>query len=471
MMSNRAPAIPRPCCRALGCLTFLLASTLAANPAQEGAEGALGRKLFGPGFSDAHLKLAGWTEVGFTYNDSDHGAAGLGNSPVVLDRDSGLQLNQTYLFFEREIATNILPRVTPVPGPMPQEYSFGWNAGLLYGRDGQLVQTFGWDSRWSVNSPGNYDSSRASENRQNFLVFPQFFLQGYLPWYKGMAFFLGNWMSPFSYEIGFNLEKGPNLLYTHSYALEAAPVKESGLLWAANLANSKGFGLLAMEAGVTRGWSNFNDNNGNPAYNLNLRYRTSDMRTWIDVCSMWGNAQADPRKVDFPASESWRWFGDKANIPATQIISPRGQMRSQFDCTVIHQFTERLKGVFEFNCGKQKGDGALDTIDVLTGPGFKGASWGGVNVEAQYRFSPSFTCAARAETFRDRNGYALYPNTGVHSDMNEVTLGTQYQYNRYVQFRPELRNDWQSNNHGENAFANGTRNKQLSFNADLVVRY
>ena len=471
MISNRATAVLRPRRRILWCLSSLLASILAAGPAPAGAEGELGRSLFSEGFTDAHLKLAGWTQLGFTFNDSDHGAAGLGNSPVALDRDSGLQLNQTYLFFEREIATNIMPRVTPIPGPVPQDYSFGWHVGLMYGRDGQVVQTYGFDSRWSVNYPGNYDSTRAKMNRQNFLVVPQAYLQGYLPWYKGMAFFLGNWMSPFGYEIGFNLEKGPNIFYTHSYALEPAPIKETGLLWAANLVNSKSNGLLAIEGGISQGWSNFKDNNASPAFNLNLRYRTSDLRTWVDICSMWGNAQADPRKIDFPGGASWRWFADRANIPATLIISPRNQMRSQLDCTVIHQCTEHLKAVLEFSCGRQKGDGAADTINVVSGPGFKGASWGGVNAEVQYRFSPSLAMAARAETFRDRDGYALYPNTGVHGDINEVTLGIQYQYNRYVQFRPELRNDWQSNNHGENAFGNSTRNRQLSFNTDLVIRY
>ncbi|MEI6567292.1 MAG: outer membrane beta-barrel protein, partial [Verrucomicrobiota bacterium] len=275
----------------LGLVPCLLTSVLAAAPPPEGAEGWLGRELFGTGFTDAGLKLGGWTQVGYAYNNVDHGSKGLGNSPVVLARDTGFQLNQAYLFFERSIQTNIIPRVTPTPAPKPENYSFGWNVSLLYGRDGQALQTYGWDSRWSVNSPGNYDANRATENKQNFLIAPQVFLQGYLPWYKGMAFCLGTWMSPFSYDIGLNMEQGPNFLYSHSYALEAAPVKEAGLIWAANLVNTKEFGILAAEAAIVNGWSNLKDNNNSPAFNFNLRYRTGDMHTWIDFVSMWGNNQ------------------------------------------------------------------------------------------------------------------------------------------------------------------------------------
>lgn len=471
MTYHGAKSPRRPLGRYLGLVPCLLASALAGAPAPEGAEGWLGRELFGTGFTDAGLKLGGWTQAGYAYNDVVHGSKGLGNAPVVLARDTGFQLNQAYLFFERQIQSNIIPRVTPTPAPKSENYSFGWNVSLLYGRDGQPLQTYGWDSRWSVNYPGNYDATRATENKQNFLIAPQAFLQGYVPWHKGMAFLLGTWMSPFSYDIGLNMEQGPNFLYSHSYALEAAPVKEVGLLVAANLANTKEFGILAVEAAVANGWSNFKDNNNSPAFNLNLRYRTGDMRTWVDLVSMWGNNQADPAKVNFPGGASWRWFGDRANIPATRVISPRDQMRTQVGLIVQHQWSEPLRTVVELTYGKQKGDGAADTIDIITGPGFKGASWGGLNLEAQYRLKPSLALAVRAETFRDRDGFVLFPNTTAKGDFNDVTAGIQYNLNKHFLFRPEVRYDWQSGNHGENAFGGGTKDKQLGFNADLVIRY
>ena len=471
MNAHGASVIRRMPGQRFGLATFLLASALGAAPAPEGAEGWLGRELFGDAFTEARLKLGGWTQVGYSWNDSIHESKGLGNSPVALCRDTGLQLNQAFLFFERGIRTNIIPRVTPTPGPVPEDYSFGWNVSAAYGRDGQVLQTYGLDSRWSVNFPGNYDSTRATDNKQNFLVVPQLFLQGYLPWYKGMAFCLGSWMSPFSYEIGFNWEQGPNILYSHTYALEASPVKEVGLLWAANLVNGKESGLLAVEAGIARGWSNLKDNNGSPAFNLNLRYRTGDMRTWVDFVSMWGNNQADPGRIGFPGSASWKWFGDTVNIPATRVISPRNQLRSQFGLAIIHQWTQAWKTVLEATYGKQKGDGAADTIDVVTGSGFRGASWSALNLQAQYRFSPSLAWAVRAETFRDRDGFALFPNTTARGDYNAVTTGIQYNLTRHFLFRPEVRYDWQASNHGERAFGNGTRDRQVGFNTDLMIRY
>ena len=442
------------------------------SAANAGGYLSLGRSLFGPQFgASSGLKLGGWIEGGYAQNDNVHGSKGLGNSPVVFDRDTGFQLNAAHLLFEKEIKTNITPRVTPTPAPMPQDYSFGWYVDAMYGRDAQVYQTYGWDSRWSVNKPGNYNSTEAQEDRQCFLVVPQVFLQGYLPWYKGMAFMLGTWMSTGSYEIGFIPEPGPDFLYSHSYAMESSPIKQSGLLWAANLVKNKEFGILATEIGITQGWSNLSSNNGSPAFVFNLRYRTSDMSTWVDFCSMTGDSQANPAKVGFPQDAGDKWFADRVHIPTNVLISPRGQLKTEEDLVIIHEFSKKFKTVVEFTYGKQKGDGASDTIDVLTGPNFKGASWSGLNLEAQYKFTSTFSFAARAETFRDRDGYILFPNSSVKGDINEVTAGVQWHINPFFLVRPEVRYDAQSNNSGVGAFGFGTQTHQLGFATDLVCYF
>ena len=451
---------------------LLLAQAPNPAPVKVVAEGALGRALFGGDFGKASgLKLGGWIEAGYVLNDDVHGSQGLGNSPVILNRDTGLQLNQAYLFLEKEIKTNLIPRVTPTPAPMSQDYSFGWHVDLMYGRDAQPLQVYGWDSRLAVNQPGNYDPAKAQQDKQNFLVAPQVYVQGYLPWYKGMAFLLGIWQAPGSYEIGFHPGPGPNFFYSHTYAMEAAVIKEAGLLWCANLVKDKAFGLLSTEVAITNGWSNLKDNNRNPAFNFNLRYRTSDMRTWVDFLSMTGNAQADAALIGFPQNAGNRWFGDSANIPTTRLISPRGQLKTEEELILVREVGANFKLVVEGSYGRQRGDGAPDTIDIVTGPGFKGAQWGGLNLEAQYRFSPRLAWAIRAETFRDRDGFILFPNATARSDYNALTTGVQWHPTPYLEFRPELRYDWQADNAGQDAYANGTRSRQLGFNVDGVFRF
>jgi hypothetical protein len=455
----------------------LLAAEAAANPPapatqEKPADGSLGRALFGDSFgSTSGLKLGGWVEGGFALNNNVHGSQGIGDSPIVLARDSGFQLNQAYAYFEKTVNTNVIPRVTPTPAPMPQEYGFGWRVDALYGRDGQVFQTYGWDSRWSVNKPGNYDSSRAQEHRQLFLVVPEAYLQVYLPWYKGMEFFLGMFMSPCGHEIGMNPDPTPDFFYSHCYALEAQPVKQSGLLWDANLVNNQAFGLLAVELGITSGWSNLKSNNDNPSYDFALRYRTADMRTWVDLWGITGNGAANANKVGFPQNAGDRWFGDNVNAPTTRVISPRAQNRSEVVLDLYRDFTDRFRAVLEFNYGKMQGDGQPDTVDIVTGPGFSGATWSGILFEAQYKLTHTLSAALRAETFHDPDGFILFPNSAVRGDVNEVTTGLQWQALHSLRIRPEVRYDWETKNDGIGAFAYGAKTKQVTFLMDATYRF
>jgi hypothetical protein len=455
----------------------LLAADGAANPPAPAAkelpaDGSLGRALFGDSFgATSGLKLGGWIEGGYAINNNVHGSQGIGDSPIVLARDSGLQLNQVYAYFEKAVNSNVIPRVTPTPAPMPQEYAFGWKVDALYGRDGQVFQTYGWDSRWSANKPGNYDSTSAQDHRQLFLVVPEAFLQGYLPWYKGMDFLFGMFMSPCGHEIGMNPEPTPDFFYSHSYALESQPVKQSGLLWDANLVNNKAFGLLAVELGITTGWSNLKPDNYNPTYDFALRYRTMDMRTWVDLFAVTGNGAANANKVGFPQNAGDRWFGDSINAPTTRVISPRAQNRSEAVLDIYRDFTDRFRAVIEFNYGKMRGDGQPDTVDIVTGPGFSGATWSGILFEAQYKLTSTLSTALRAETFHDPDGFILFPNSSVKGVINEVTAGLQWQALKSLRVRPEVRYDWETENNGVGAFAYGTQTKQVTFLMDATYRY
>ena len=432
------------------------------------ADGSLGRMLFGDDFGAAsNTRLGGWLEIGAVLKDGKGQPQGLGNSPVVLARDRGLQLNQLYVYLERDIRSNIIPRATPIPAPVFTDYSFGYHLDFLYGRDGQPIQTFGWDDKWSVNKPGNADPGKAAADRQGFLVMPQAYLQAYLPWGMGTTVMAGNFMSPIGNEIGFHPQPGPNIFYTHSYSFTAAPIKHSGVLADTYLMKNDDSGLLAAEFGVVNGWSNFKDNNKRLAYIGALRYRTLGMDTWVDYEFMTGDSQSSINQlIGDPTARD-------ADVPVARVFSPRGQNKTQQFLTLSHDWDERWHAQISFNYGRQKGDGAPDTLLLPTQMGgrFAGASWKGVEARLKYAYSEKLSAAARLEHFEDRDGFALFPNTLVKSDYNALTLGGQWWADKHVLLRPELRYDWQSNNNGVKAYNNGLSDRQTSFNLDVVFYF
>ena len=440
-------------------------SVSAAAADNQAADGSLGRLLFGDDFGAASMiRLGGWAQVGAVLKDSKGQHPGLGNSPVVLARDNRIQMNQLYFYLEKDIRSNIVPRATPTPAPVFEDYSFGFHVDLLYGRDGQPLQTFGWDDKWRVNKPGNANPGKAANDRQNFLINPQAFLQAYLPWGLGTTVIAGNFMSPVGNEIGFHPQPGPNIFYSHSYSFTAAPIKHTGVLLDTNLLKSDTHGLLMAEFAVVNGWSNFRDNNHKPAYIGGLRYRTPGMDTWIDYEFITGDSESDPKKLSDAS-------GRDANIPVTRVISTRGQRKTQHFLTISHNWDEKWHALVGLHYGKQDGDKSAGTFLIPTGAPFTGASWKGIEARLKYAVNEQLSVATRIETFQDRDGFALFPNTLVKSDFHAVTLGAQYWMNKHFLFRPEIRHDWQSHNQGVKAFNGGRSDRQTSLNADVIFYF
>lgn len=146
--------------------------------------------------SKAGIRAFGYLQVGFSRNNTsthDQSTGGHSNFPVIGAADEGLQLNALNFAFERPITTNILPRITPIPGPTPWEYSWGFRAELQYGRNSLPASMLGYDADWGVNrSPAGVIPGT---NRQNYLAMPQVYTQFYMPWGDGMALTVGRFGS------------------------------------------------------------------------------------------------------------------------------------------------------------------------------------------------------------------------------------------------------------------------------------
>ncbi|HYD95908.1 MAG TPA: outer membrane beta-barrel protein [Noviherbaspirillum sp.] len=447
-------------------LAWIAASGLAATtaqaaqlPAEEPAEGYLFRRILGDATLDSYgIRAHGYMQLGLARNDNSSSAASAGggsNFPVA-PGDEGFKLEDLKLFIGKPIKTNILPHITPLPGPTPTASSFGFQAELMYGRSGQPGAMFGFDKDWGINQPGASNPSLAAANRQNFLAVPQLYLLAYFPVWKGMALSVGRFGSGIGYEIPPQTRPTPNAFYSRSYAFVSQPSQVAGLLWSVNLARGAS-GLLAGEIGVVNGWQNWQDNNRSKSVLGALRWRSEDMRDALNYAFITGNEQNDP--------------GTTVQAPVSLIVSPRGQRRQHHTLSVSRDFANGWSAAAEIVYGRQAGDGQADTVSIVTGPNFGGASYNGKNGILSYRASPSMRYSARLEHFSARGGFGLFPLTAVRSNFNAVTLGFQYDLNKFVAFRPEIRYDWQSRHNAVLAFGRGTASDQTTVSADMVIRF
>ena len=403
------------------------------------------------------IKVFGLTQIGYSTNDAtthDQAAAGHSNFPVVGPDDEGLQLDAVQLAAQRQMRSNILPRISPLPGPVPQDFSWGFRGELLYGRHGLPAEMQGIETQWGIDRTAT--GSAPGTTRQNYLAFPQLYAEFFIPVWQGAALTIGRFGAGVGREIPPEWSPGPNFFYSKTYAFVSQPDQITGVLASVNLMRNDA-GFLAGEAGIAQGRQSFRDNNKQKSVVGAVRWRSPDMQTTVDYSFMVGDEQNTP--------------GSTPELPVARVISPRGQLRQHHSVSFqAHPFAQ-WEVVGEVLYGRQDGDGRPDTIDVLTGPGYRGGRYAGVNGEIRYRLTAPLRLAVRAETFVDRSGTALFPATQVPGDFHAVTVGVRYDISRNVVFRPELREDWQTHNNGRDAFGGGTASHQTTLSADVVLSF
>ncbi|MES2260364.1 MAG: outer membrane beta-barrel protein [Pseudomonadota bacterium] len=438
---------------------FTSVACAAGVPDDAPAEGYLFRQLAGDAAANAYgIQVQGYMQLGAAHNSNSSAAsraAGNSNFPVA-PGDEGFKLEDLKLIIGKPMASNILPRITPLPGPVPADFSVGFQADLMYGRSGQPAGMFGFDQNWGVNQPGAGNPALAASNRQNFLAVPQFYVQAYFPLGYGVALTAGRFGAGIGYEIAPQVRPTPNLFYSRSYAFLAQPDQVAGALVSANVMRGAA-GLMAVELGAVKGWQNLQDNNGSRSIIGAVRWRSAGMGTAVNYSFITGNEQNDP--------------GATVQAPVATIISPRGQRRQHHSLSASSHIAEGWDASAEILYGRQAGDGRPDTVSIVTGPRFSGARYRGQNAMLSYRANPGLRYSARLEHFSSPDGFGLFPLAVARSDFNATTFGAQFDLNRFIAFRPEIRYDWQSRNNGNRAFGNGTASKQTTLSADMVLRF
>lgn len=456
------------------------------------------------GFSARKVFRSPWTRSNNTRdsNATTSGNGGGANNPNGEPGDTGFQLSQTQMTIHRDIRTNIIPRVTPTPGPVPNKFDWGFEADTTYGRDGQPCRMNGWDTHWSINEPGATNAPVAASTRQGFLCTPNIFAQVYLPFWKGMALTAGRMGDVVGMEIPPPVRPGPTFFWSHSYAFYAETWQVWGILGSVNVYRSPKNGYVAAEFGVNAGEQSYQEYSGNPGFSGAVHYRSPHMNTWIDYTFRMFDGNLKLNSTGNLVTQGLDYGVGSGGVASPGTISPlyplqamNGQRKMRNSWTVQHEIGKRWKVTAEGVYGFQHGDGAATT--VLSGPaalgycggittpggiapacpGFKGASYSGVNGNVFYTINKKATWGLRVEHFNDPDGVFLaplnysgfYPSTvagpmpaSVKTALNDITFGINYNPVKFVRLRPEIRYDWQSGNHGVPIFGAGNLDGKMS---------
>ncbi|MEY4482193.1 MAG: hypothetical protein RIQ84_1355 [Pseudomonadota bacterium] len=423
---------------------FLLAETSAGKAIKE----TTGATVFG------------LLQAGYSYNDvTTSGDKKKSRSNTIAGpSDEGPQFNGMILSIEKLPEANFIPRITPLPGPMSDKYSWGFRADLHYGRDGLMSAANGIENTWHRNQGASGIPPNA--NHMNY------FAQAYAPIGLGTAITTGRFGVNLGYEIPPSWRQAPNFFYSRTYALVSQIDQLIGTQISTNLVRNQ-YGMLLGEFGLGKGYQLGRDNNdSNNVFGV-LRWRSNDMSKFITYSFIAGDEQTDSSR----ASEAMTWY------PNHPIVASTGQRREQHSLVAGFSPNAQWKIAGEILYGKQEGSGDAEWV---TGGDFRGATYKGFNGHLTYKASETIRYGLRYEIFKDPQGFALTPLGTPGATVQAITLGANIDLSKNIVLRPELRHDWaKTTNGGVKFFGNvphfgqstATDNRQTTISADLLFYF
>lgn len=418
--------------------------TVPAATMAEGAYGSLARKLFGDTLEREHgIALLGFAHVTAVAANHDIGTSAIptGRGRNVqpqggVVQDEGLNLQHvgfiackgagcppTHVF---EPHRNVLSRATPLPAPRGERVIVDWAVSALIGEDGVFWKNKGFD-----------DFGWNADNTHRLSI-TQWYLDVYLPLADGVSLLVGSWHSPLAAEIGYAFVP-PNLFSSRSHAFLAGPSKHVGALAEVKLPVAPGGGLLSVNFGITSDWNSidFGSGAGGPSFMFGARWRSADMRTWLDIETIYGNGEDD-----FGDSEvrdgTLRVLGGGSQYLA---LSSTDEYLDRFVAYLVlsHRFDDALEFIAEGVYGYQEGgDLAPSPLAITTD-----AEFYGFNLGLRRRLADAWWIGARAEWFRDEEAAnVLWRTVGARGgDVYALTLNVAWEPLPHLLVRPELKLD------------------------------
>lgn len=408
--------------------------------------GYLSEAIFGEALKDSGVKVHGWMQAGLIVNDNGTDDV---SKQAFFNSDEGFNLNQLALVVEKPINSNIVSRATPTPAPMPEGVDWGFNLTAIYGNDANFFKTYGWDDDVYLNNRSDGDEEGVN--------LAQAYLEFYFPVFGGSNLMLGLFHTPLENEIGFPLPgPAPAEFYTHAYSFMHGPAKHAGALYSVKLPTAPGDNIWGVELGMVQGWNNFKDENDDVDVIANLRWRSSDMSTWVDWENIYGNG----------GNDSFANCGCGSPYPTVDDDADRYQTY----LTVSKVLDPSNRVAVELSYGSQE-KAALSAGED--------AEWYGVNANWYKHLSPTTSWNTRVEWFNaDDPAHVVMtgaaagkiPTEWSTGDFYAVTTNLSWMPSPAIRVRPELRYDIQDSD-GPDAFANGTESSQLAASVDVTLYF
>lgn len=341
------------------------------------------------------IKFGGWTEIGFTGNPDDPKNT---NGPVTFnDGPNEFKLHQVYGFIEREVDTSA------------SMINFGFRADLLYGTD----------ARFSTAS--NFDVNILNSTNERKLVFPQVYVDAFLPIGNGVTATVGHFYTLLGYEV---VPSTGNFFFSHAYTMQyGEPFTHTGALLSYPVNDN-----ITIKGGVVAGWDAFFHQPAN--FLGSVTYATDDERTSLTASLITGDVKTDG------------------------LIGQHN--RTLYSLVLEHDITEKLHYVLQHDLG----------VEAKTASGHA-AQWYGVNQYLFYDILPSLSAGLRVEWFRDDDGVRVLGN-GRGENFIGVTGGLNYTPIAGFMLRPEVRYDRSTR---DKVFKEGRDDDQILLSVSGVFRF
>lgn len=388
------------------CGAFLLASSYAHSYDVEDDTGLI-ESLTGYKYNESNfmqslgIKAGGWTEIGANYNPGNSSHNPGGNAPVTFnDQPNSFNLHQVYGYIEREVNRNTTNAL-----------SFGFRADLLYGTDARFSSATNFDSS-ILNNP--------SGERQ--LVFPQAYIDIYMPVGNGLVASVGHFYTIIGYEV---VPAAGNFFMSHAYTMQyGEPFTHTGAMLTYPLNDN-----IELKGGVVSGWdAHFKQ----PANFLgSVAYTTDNEQTSITGSLITGDVN-------------------------TSAVGSNNHNRTMYSVVLEHSLTEKLHYVLQHDLGIEQNSSTSQS-----------SKWYGLNQYMFYDLAHNLGAGIRMEWFRDEDGARVQGN-GLSENYIGVTGGLNYRPIAGFTIRPEVRYDVSTNN---KAYDNGKDDDQFLASLSGIFRF
>jgi hypothetical protein len=384
-----------PSCESDGCAPQETPST-ATGPGRSKK-----RSLFGG------ICYEGWIDQGFTINP--YSPRDRSNYPVGFNnRSNDYQLNQAYLRFKRDVNRE------------GDRWDVGGTLDLLYGTDSFYASSRGLEV--------DRDFGPKWNAQQYGLAMPQCYMEVFAPWGEdGASMKLGHFYTILGYE---TTPAPENFFYSHSFNLiYGEPVTETGVL------AEKKFGNYKIQAGFSRGWDNWEDNNNDLSFLGGFSWTSDSKRTSLAFAIQDGREQAEP-----PTNSN---------------------NRTVFSIVFQQKIGQRYDYVLQYDYGQE------ERTDVL---GLPTAKWTGLGNYLFYTINEHWKAGMRVEWFRDEDGFRCPHGSLLGADYYELTAGLNWIPNSRVTVRPEVRYDWVGTPN-VTPYVDASKSYQFIIDCDVIIKF